>query len=127
MELNELYKSRVIDNRHFILENVLKHLLTSNENNSLNIAVGYFYASGLLLLKEELEEFMDTKNGTIKIIMGNETSKDTASILSSKTSTAEYLRQIPKLLTEDIKSIEEDNFLEKIHKWILEDRISIKC
>lgn len=126
MELNELYKSRVIDNRHFILENVLKHLLTSNENNSLNIAVGYFYASGLLLLKEELEEFMDTKNGTIKIIMGNETSKDTASILSSKTSTAEYLRQIPKLLTEDIKSIEEDNFLEKIHKWILEDRISIK-
>lgn len=126
MELNELYKSRVIDNRTFLLEDVLKHLLTSNENNSLNIAVGYFYASGLLLLKEELEEFMDTKNGSIRIIMGNETSKDTATILAGNTSTEEYLRQIPQLLTHDIESIEEDQFLEKIHKWILEDRINIK-
>lgn len=126
MELNKLYKSRVIDNRTFLLEDVLKHLLTSNGNNSLNIAVGYFYASGLLLLKEELEEFMDKKNGTIKIIMGNETSKDTASVLAGDTSTEEYLRKIPKLLTDDIESMEGDSFLEKIHKWILEDRISIK-
>lgn len=126
MDPRELYESRVIDNREFLLEDVLKHLLTGSDVNTLDIAVGYFYASGFIAIQEELEEFMDTKNGKIRIIMGNETSRDTASLLTNNEATEDYIDRIPKLMTEDIKDIEGKDFLAKIRKWIAEDRIDIK-
>lgn len=126
MDYRELYRSKVIDNRTFILADVLKYLFRDTENNATDIAVGYFYSSGLLTMKEEIQEFMDQKNGNLRIIMGNETSKETADLLTEKSATSEYLNNIPKMLSEDITNIVEDDFLIKLRTWIADDRLEIR-
>jgi len=126
MDYKELYRSKVIDNRTFILADVLKYLFKDTENNASDIAVGYFYASGLLSIQDEIQEFMEQKNGKLRIIMGNETSKDTAEILAGSPTDREYIDSIPKMFSDDITKIEEDDFLLKIRNWIADNRLEIR-
>ena len=69
---------------------------------------------------------MDQKNGKLQIIMGNETSRDTACLLDMTNSYDDYLNKLPDLLGEDISSIEEDDFLLKFRHWLSEKRIEVK-
>ena len=59
----KLYSEHVIDNRRVSMVDALKYLLKQEEFKTLDVAVGYFYISGLLLLKDEFADFMDRRNG----------------------------------------------------------------
>lgn len=49
-----LFSKRVIDNRQLKMTDTLKYLLSKADTQNLDIAVGYFYLSGLLLIKPEM-------------------------------------------------------------------------
>ena len=78
MSIEDLYYKRVIDNREIDMVEVLKHLLDEPDVRCLNIAVGYFYISGLELIKDSFIRFMNDRNGQFNIIMGNETNNRTS-------------------------------------------------
>ena len=56
---DQLFGKKVIDNRNVSMTDALKYLLKKEEFRILDVAVGYFYISGLLLLKDE---FYSQKN-----------------------------------------------------------------
>ena len=80
---DQLFGRKVIDNRNVSMTDALKYLLKKEEFRILEVAVGYFYISGLLLLKEEFTNFMDNRNGHFRILMGNETNGATVNVLDS--------------------------------------------
>lgn len=121
----ELYRNRVIDNRNIEMTNVVRHFLKQPEIKHFSMAVGYFYISGLQLVKDEIIHFMDKKNGHIKILMGNETNHTTSKILTPSNET-NYLNALPGKINEDTSTVNDDDFLKMINQWILEGRIEVK-
>lgn len=51
---DRLFGRKVIDNRTVSMTDALKYLLKKEEFRILDVAVGYFYISGLFLLKMNL-------------------------------------------------------------------------
>ena len=78
---DQLFGKKVIDNRKVSMTDALRYLLNREEFRILDVAVGYFYISGLLLLKDEFTNFMDNRNGHFRILMGNETNGATVNVL----------------------------------------------
>jgi len=124
--MEDLYKLRVIDNQKVALKDTINHFISRDNVNTLNIAVGYFYISGLLLIKDEFKEFMDKKYGKVQIIMGNETNKETSFVLSQSVPDKKYFENLSLDIQNDITKVNDINFLKSVNKWIQEGRISIK-
>ena len=122
---DQLFGRKVIDNRNVSMTDALKYLLKKEEFRILDVAVGYFYISGLLLLKEEFTNFMDNRNGHFRILMGNETNGATVNVLDSG-KYHDYAELIKESTEKDTSSISDKDFLGKVAEWINEGRIEIK-
>src|SRR5699024_1117897 len=101
------------------------YLLNKEEFRILDVAVGYFYISGLLLLKDEFTNFMDNRNGHFRILMGNETNGATVNVLDSG-KYQNYAELIKASTEKDTSNISDKEFLGKIAEWIKEGRIEVK-
>ena len=122
---NELLGRKVIDNRTVSMTETLKYLLNKEEFRILDVAVGYFYISGLLLLKNEFTNFMDNRNGHFRILMGNETNGATVNVLDSG-KYQNYAELIKASTEKDTNNISDKEFLGKVAEWIKEGRIEVK-
>lgn len=122
---HKLYSEHVIDNRRVSMVDALKYLLKQEEFKTLDVAVGYFYISGLLLLKDEFTDFMDRRNGHFRILMGNETNGDTVNVLDGS-NYRNYAELIASKSKRDTQNIPDKDFLGKIAEWITSGRIEVK-
>lgn len=122
---NSIYniQRKVIDNRHLKMTEVLKYLLSRDDIHSLDVAVGYFYISGLTLLKNEFAKFMDEKNGQFRILMGNETNRSTVNVLNNDES---FIEELKKKIANDTNNVDDIDFLERVHEWIKAGRIKVQ-
>lgn len=122
----EIFQRKVIDNRHLSMTDTFKYLISDSGTQTLRLGVGYFYISGLILIKDEFLQFMNERNGRVQIIMGNQTNHETVSVLDVKTS-QEYRAELPQLMSVDLDGIlSEEDFLKQVRQWISEGRIEIK-
>lgn len=122
---NVLYSNHVIDNRKIHMTETLKYLLSRPEYRSLDVAVGYFYISGLLLVKEEITDFMDKRNGHFRILMGNETNGSTVNVLDGS-NFSDYSALIKDKTKTDTSHISDAEFLSKINEWIENGQMEVK-
>ena len=122
---DQLFGKKVIDNRKVSMTDALRYLLNREEFRILDVAVGYFYISGLLLLKDEFTNFMDNRNGHFRILMGNETNGATVNVLDSG-KYHDYAELIQESTEKDTSNISDKEFLGKVAEWIQEKRIEIK-
>ncbi|MCW0996779.1 helicase-related protein [Streptococcus anginosus] len=123
---SQIFQRRVIDNRQVSMTDTVKFLISEDSTQTLRLAVGYFYISGLLLIKDEFTKFMMEHNGSVQVMMGNQTNQETVDVLSAKSS-KEYLEELPSLMSDDIDGIlEEEDFLKLVRQWINEGRIEVK-
>lgn len=122
---HKLYSEHVIDNRHISMVDALKYLLKQEEFKTLDVAVGYFYITGLLLLKDEFTDFMDRRNGHFRILMGNETNGSTVNVLDGS-NYQNYAELIISKNQHDTQKIPDKEFLGKIAEWIDSGRIEVK-
>ncbi|MDC2844306.1 phospholipase D-like domain-containing protein [Limosilactobacillus mucosae] len=123
-ELEEkILGQKVIDNRNVKMLDAIRFFLKKPDTRSLDMAVGYFYISGALMLKEEFVDFMDHKNGRIRILMGNQTDKITTSVLDKKKDYFSYMVEESK---KDISEISNLDFLEKFEGWLENGQIEVK-
>jgi superfamily II DNA or RNA helicase/HKD family nuclease len=118
-EYEKLRRDRVIDNREIKLAEVINELLHSTEH--LDIAVGYFFLSGLELIKEKLFELMEKPSARIRILIGNQTNTATVSFLEKGISPEHAAIKDAKDVAE---STPED--LIEVVKWMREKRIEFK-
>lgn len=114
---------KVIDNRSVKMLDALRFFLNKKDIRSLDMAVGYFYISGALMLKEEFIDFMDRKNGRIRILMGNQTDKITTSVLDQK---KDYFLHMIEESKRDVSEISSLDFLEKFEGWLENGQIEVK-
>lgn len=121
----ELFSQRVIDNRNISMTDALKYLLKQSEFRTLDVAVEYFYISGLLLIKDEFIDFMENRNGHFRILMGNETNGATVNVLD-KTKFDNYAQYIHATTANDTSKISDKEFLGKVSSWISDKRIEVK-
>lgn len=121
----ELFSKKVIDNRNVSMTGALKYLLKQEEFKTLDVAVGYFYISGLLLLKDEIVNFIDNRNGHFRILMGNETNGATVNVLDDS-KFDNYAELIHESTEKDTKTISDKAFLGKVTEWIRDGKIEIK-
>ena len=122
----EIFQRKVIDNRRLSMTDTVKYLISDSSTQTLRLGVGYFYISGLILIKDEFLQFMNERNGRVQIIMGNQTNRETVSVLDVKSS-QEYRAELPQLMSWDLDSIlSEEEFLKYVRQWITEGRIEIK-
>ena len=97
----EIFQRKVIDNRHLSMTDTFKYLFSDSGTQTLRLGVGYFYISGLILIKDEFLQFMNERNGRVQIIMGNQTNHETVSVLDVKTS-QEYRAELPQIMSVDL-------------------------
>ena len=122
----EIFQRKVIDNRRLSMTDTFKYLISDSGTQTLRLGVGYFYISGLILIKDEFLQFMNERNGRVQIIMGNQTNQETVSVLDVKT-IQEYRAELPELMSADLDGIlSEEDFLKQVRQWISEGRIEIK-
>lgn len=121
----ELFSKKVIDNRNVSMTDALKYLLKQEEFKTLDVAVGYFYISGLLLLKDEIVNFIDNRNGHFRILMGNETNGATVNVLDDS-KFDNYAELIHESTEKDTKTISDKAFLGKVTEWIRDGKIEVK-
>ncbi|WPU43523.1 DEAD/DEAH box helicase family protein [Limosilactobacillus reuteri] len=122
---HKLFSEHVIDNRRLSMVDALKYLLTQEEFKTLDVAVGYFYITGLLLLKNEFTDFTDNRNGHFRILMGNETNGGTVNVLDGSYY-KNYVDLIAAKSKNDTDRISDKEFLGKVVEWIDSGRIEIK-
>lgn len=100
----------IIDNRSVLLKDVIRQILPNS--NKVDIAAGYFYLSGFDLIKDVLKEEV-----TMRIIIGQETNKQTAIELSNG------YKMKQNILDELKKDLDELNSSETISICTLRDLI----
>ena len=129
----QLYKAKVVDNRKVTMQYALNDLLGKSTVNRFDLAIGYFYISGLLMIKDTFTEFMETKNGSINILMGNETNEITKNTINTaflvSHSYDDYERETYRSqFKNDIQSLAEEDklFLMKFVDWVYQKKIEIK-
>ncbi|NRO31611.1 RNA polymerase-associated protein RapA [Lactobacillus helveticus] len=122
---NKLFSKKVIDNRNVSMTDALKYLLSQEEFRILDVAVGYFYISGLLLLKDEFTNFMDNRNGHFRILMGNETNGATVNVLDNSNYN-NYAELIQHSTEKDTSKVSDKEFLGKVADWINDGKIEVK-
>lgn len=129
----QLYKEKVIDNRKVTMQFAVNNMLRKPYTNRFDLAVGYFYISGLLMIKEIFTEFIETKNGRMNILMGNETNEITKKTIKTaflvNETDDDYEKETYKSQFKcDIKSLSEEDklFLMKFVDWVEQKRIEVK-
>lgn len=120
-----LFQDRVIDNRHITMTEAINYLLMDESVKSLDVAVGYFYLSGLLLIKDAFTDFMIKRNGHFRILMGNETNSATVNLLDSSAEKTFY-DYIYHKSKDDAKNVSDVEFLGKVSDWLNQGRIEVK-
>lgn len=125
-DIKDLYKKRVIDNRNVKMVDAIKELLGKVDVHALDVAVGYFYLSGLLLIKDEFIHFMTEQGGHFNILMGNETNDTTRQMLAAKNIKSDYFDQLPEAIDQDAMTVSDADFLRQIGQWIKQHRIDVK-
>ena len=131
--LYEIYKNRVVDNRNVSMEFAINHLLSQNKVDRFDLAVGYFYISGLLLIKDTFTEFMEVRDGHMSILMGNETNELTkntvqAGFYISELNDDELKNDYKNQFQDEIRYLNEEDqlFLMKFIDWLEQKRIEVK-
>jgi len=131
-EKEQLYKNKVIDNRQVTMQFALNDLLNQPIIDRMDTAVGYFYISGLLQLKESFTSFME-RQGKLRILMGNETSRLTLNTIDTAYTIAESVDDdlrttLRKSFTNDLHKLDEQDqdFLLKFLDWIDQGKIIVK-
>lgn len=129
----QLYKEKVVDNRKVTMQFAINDLLSKPAINRFDVAVGYFYISGLLLIKEAFTEFMEVRNGRMSILMGNETNEITKKTIKTAflvcDSDDEYERDTYRnRFKQEIRSINDEDklFLMKFVDWVDQKRIEVR-
>lgn len=121
----QLFGEHVIDNRRIKMTDALRYLLNDTEFKNLDIAVGYFYISGLLLLKEEVTDFINGRGGKLRILMGNETNGATVNILSNS-KFSDYKAFMQDKAEKDASEITDKEFLYQVNQWLKESKLDVK-
>lgn len=114
---------RVIDNRHVTMVEVFHELLP--KARELDMAVGYFFLSGLEQIETPLQELID-RGGTIRILMGNRTNDPTAQMLKD----GYKLKTAREVLIEELQGIPaHDARIElawRFSEWISQGRVDVR-
>lgn len=125
-KIKDLYTKRVIDNCNVKMVDAIKELLGKADVHSLDVAVGYFYLSGLLLIKDEFIRFMTEQQGHFNILMGNETNHATQQLLAANDANKEFFEQLPEIINQDTMTVSDTDFLRQVGQWINQHRIEVK-
>ncbi len=80
----EIFQRKVIDNRRLSMTDTVKYISDSSAQTLKGLEWSYFYISGLILIKDEFLQFMNERNSRVQIIMGNQTNRETVSVLDAK-------------------------------------------
>ncbi|WP_232054773.1 helicase-related protein [Thermococcus sp. 2319x1] len=138
-----LNKYGLVDNQRVRLLDVLREVLTSGHYKQIDAAVGFLFISGLKEIQQELDEFF-SQGGKMRIVIGNQTDRETYEQLSMAYHSLEALRKLkeknqrtkPNLdeQAEDLEkntnfmeqSWENEMFLNKLVSWLENGNIEIK-
>ena len=138
-----LDKYGLVDNNRVRLIDVLREVLTSGDYNQIDVAVGFLFISGMKEIQNELEEFF-SNGGKMRIVIGNQTNRETFEQLSMIYHSLETLQKIKRReksietnLDQQSENIEknanfmeqtEENelFLRRLMKWIQSHSLEIK-
>jgi len=141
--IHRLDKHGLVDNKRVMLIDVLREVLTSGDYNQVDVAVGFLFISGMKEIQNELEEFF-SNGGKMRIVIGNQTNKETfeqLSMLYHSLETLDKIKQRGKSLetnldqqSEDIEknanfmeqTEENERFLRRLMDWIQNERLEIK-
>ncbi|WP_456396700.1 helicase-related protein [Thermococcus sp.] len=138
-----LDKHGLVDNKRVMLIDVLREVLTSGDYNQIDVAVGFLFISGMKEIQNELEEFF-SNGGKMRIVIGNQTNRETFEQLSMVYHSLEALQKIkrreksmekiPDQQSEDIEknanfmeqTEENEMFLRRLMDWIRSNKLEIK-
>ncbi|ASJ03809.1 DNA helicase (plasmid) [Thermococcus profundus] len=133
----------LVDNQRVRLIDVLREVLTSGYYNQIDVAVGFLFISGMREIQDELETFF-SKGGRMRIVIGNQTNRETFEQLSMVYHSLEALQKIKRReksietnldqQSEDIEknanfmeqSEENELFLRRLMEWIQSGKLEIK-
>lgn len=124
--IRDLYTKRVIDNRNVKMVDAIKELLSKADVHLLDVAVGYFYLSGLLLIKDEFIHFMTVQQGHFNILMGNETNYATQQLFADNGIKDDYFEQLSETINQDTMTVSDTDFLRQVSQWVSQGRIEVK-
>lgn len=114
--------NRVIDNRKITMVDALTELLSKSKH--LDMAVGYFYLSGFKAIEPAVVNIIE-RNGSLRILMGNQTTFQTGDVLDK----GYILRSTKDMIAEsinNIKSEEEITIAHILSQWIAEKKVEVK-
>ncbi|ASJ00342.1 helicase-related protein [Thermococcus gorgonarius] len=138
-----LDKYGLVDNNRVRLIDVLREVLTSGDYNRIDVAVGFLFISGMREIQNELEEFF-SNGGKMRIVIGNQTNRETFEQLSMVYHSLEALQKIKRReksvetnldrQSEDIEkntnfmeqTEENELFLRRLMEWILNNKLEIR-
>ncbi len=139
-----LNKYGLIDNQRVKLLDVLKEVLTCGHYKGIDAAVGFLFISGLKEIQQELDEFF-SQGGKMRIVIGNQTDRETYEQLSMAYHSLEALRKLKEKnqrnksnLDEQVEDLEKntnfieqteenEKFLNKLVSWLDNGNIEIKA
>jgi len=125
------------------LIDVLREVLTSGDYNRIDVAVGFLFISGMKEIQKELEEFF-SNGGKMRIVIGNQTNRETYEQLSMVYHSLETLKKLkekiesekPNLAEQgkDIEAntnymeqtLENEEFLQRLLSWLREEKLEIR-
>lgn len=138
-----LDKHGLVDNKRVKLIDVLREVLTSEDYDRIDVAVGFLFISGMKEIRNELEEFF-SNGGRMRIVIGNQTNRETFEQLSMVYHSLETLKKIKMRekstettldhQSEDIErntnfmeqTEENEKFLNKFMDWIRKEKLEIR-
>ncbi|NJE08385.1 DNA helicase [Thermococcus sp. M39] len=138
-----LDKHGLVDNKRVMLIDVLREVLTSGDYNQIDVAVGFLFISGMKEIQNELEEFF-SNGGKMRIVIGNQTNRETFEQLSMVYHSLETLKKIKRReksvetnldqQSEDIEknanfmeqTEENERFLRRLMDWIQNEKLEIR-
>ncbi|KUJ99454.1 MAG: hypothetical protein PWP49_1196 [Thermococcaceae archaeon] len=138
-----LNKYGLVDNQKVTLLDVLREVLTSGNYKQIDAAVGFLFISGLKEIQQELDKFF-SQGGRMRIVIGNQTDRETYEQLSMAYHSLETLRELKEKnqrtkpdLDEQAEDLEKntnfmeqteenERFLNKLVSWLENGSIEIK-
>ncbi|ASJ10838.1 DNA helicase [Thermococcus sp. P6] len=138
-----LNKYGLVDNQRVKLLDVLREVLTSGNYRKVDVAVGFLFVSGLKEIQGELDEFF-SRGGKMRIMIGNQTNRETYEQLSMAYHSLETLRKLkernrwaettPGEQVEDLEknvnfmeqNRENEEFLDRLIGWLESGSIEIR-
>ena len=107
----------IIDNSDTKLADVIKTYIKNSKESKF--ALGYFFLSGWDIVKENLPD--DPKDEFLKIIIGDETTDETAKEISKG-----YKLKIKTKIMEELSELKNKEKINELHKLISDNKVDIK-